>query len=159
MPSLVARPVASGNPAALRLFVCSSSGAAAQGTGCSREVREEPEVKEIISLFPPQPSRTWLHAPWKNDDLTSLTPCHFFPSWQFEKSTFSKQNGIPEASGARKSRTELSERKILLPKLSKYWLCKWRGWGNTPSAFRKFWGVYSRCDEFKYVQSTETPCH
>lgn len=110
-------------------------------------------------MFPPQPSCLRPHAPWKNDDLTSLKPCHLSPTDSLKRVLSPSRMGFQRPPGAQKSQTELSERKFLMFMLSKCWLGKRRGWGKLSSEFRQFWGTYSSCDGFKYVQSKGTPCH
>lgn len=108
--------MASGHPAAFRLLVRSGSGASlsleqprGQAVGGGQGGAE---VTETISVLPPHPSCLWPHAPRRNDDMTSLQPCHLSPRDSLKRTLSPEHNGIPEATGARKSQTELSERKI-----------------------------------------------
>lgn len=55
------------------------------------------------------------HAPWKNDDLTSLKPCHLSPTDSLKRVLLPEQSRIPEATGGMEIRLNFQKEKSFCP--------------------------------------------
>lgn len=110
-------------------FVWSSS--RGLGTGCSGVGESERRVRwKTTPVFPPPAQQLACSSvPWKNDDLTSLKPCHLSPTDSLKRVPCLSRMGFQSPLFLK-----VSERKIFLLLLSKCWLWKWRGsWKFPPS--------------------------